>query len=230
MFILRFRTVWFSFQVVAQEEVAGMSLRDSSLGRLYYRALENAVLPFIKNRGFTPNRVTFAGLIFAVMVPLGFSAHAFWGFLLIALAGIADSADGLLARDTGLKTSFGGFLDSTLDRISDTFFLMGFWVLFWLDGRWILEATILFFLALISMYLISYIKARAEASGLDCDVGLMTRAVRVVYMLVWAFLIMIVPGTAEALLWIGISLFLLGCAFTAAHRIVHVRNQYSFMI
>ena len=207
-----------------------MSLRDSSLGRLYYRGLENAVLPFIKNRGFTPNRVTVAGLIFAVMVPLGFSAHAFWGLLLIALAGIADSADGLLARDAGLKSSFGGFLDSTLDRISDTFFLMGFWVLFWLDGRWILEATILFFLALMSMYLISYIKARAEAAGLDCDTGLMTRAVRVVYMLVWAFLLVVVPGTAEALLWIGISVFLLACAFTAGQRIVYVRNQYSFMI
>jgi len=52
----------------------------------------------------------------------------------------------------------------------------------------------------------------------------------VVYMLVWAFLLVVVPGTAEALLWIGISVFLLACAFTVGQRIVHVRNQYSFMI
>ncbi|WP_291322210.1 CDP-alcohol phosphatidyltransferase family protein [Desulfonatronospira sp.] len=207
-----------------------MSLRDCSLGRLYYRGLEKAVLPWIKNRGITPNRVTFAGLIFAVMVPLGFSAHAFWGLLLIMLAGIADTADGLLARDTGLKSDFGAFLDSTLDRISDTFFLMGFWVLFWLDGRWVLEATILFFLVIISIYLISYVKARAEAAGLDGDTGIMTRPVRVVYLLVWAFLLMVFPGTAEALLWIGLSVFLIACTFTAGQRIVYIRDQFSFRI
>lgn len=202
-----------------------MTWKDFVLGRMYYSALERWLLPWMKKRGFTPNRVTVSGMIFAVMVPVGFSAHPFWGILLIMLAGIADSTDGFLAKETGLKSSFGGFLDSTIDRISDTFFIMGFWVLFWLDGRWILEATVLIILALMFMHLISYVKARAEAAGLECSLGLMTRTSRVVYMLVWAFLIMVFPGAQEGLLWIGLSLFILGCVFTVGQRIIHVRSQ-----
>ncbi len=202
-----------------------MSWKDSSVGRFYYSCLEKWVLPWLKNRGFTPNRVTVAGMIFALMVPVGFSAHPFWGLILILLSGIADTSDGYLARETGLKSTFGGFLDSSLDRISDTFFIMGFWVLFWMDGRWVLEASILVILTLLSMHLISYVKARAEAAGLDCQVGLMTRPSRVVYMLVWAFLLMIWPGVNEGLLWIGMTILLLACAFTVAQRIAHVRRQ-----
>ncbi len=202
-----------------------MSWRENFIGRGYYSILERWILPWMKKREFTPNRVTISGMIFAVMVPIGFFAHPFWGFLLLGLAGIADSADGLLARETGLKSSFGGFLDSSLDRVSDTFFIMGFWVLFWLDGRWLLEATIMVLLALMFINLISYVKARAEAAGISCEVGLMGRTSRVVYMLVWAFLLILFPWSMDGLLWIGMTLFILGCAFTVGQRIMHVRGQ-----
>jgi len=116
------------------------------------------------------------------------TGHLLAAGLMVLFAGFFDILDGALARRTNRTTSFGGILDSTLDRLSEAALLLGILVLFLLAEEqsalfallakeW---AILLVGLALLGSFLVSYIRARAEATGLECQVGLFTRAERIV--------------------------------------------------
>lgn len=146
-----------------------------------YRILD-PVTDWLVERHFHPNALTTLG--FAATVG---SAIAFWqesvrlaGFLVL-LGGLFDILDGRVARLSHLGSKFGAFYDSTLDRISEITVYIGILALF--RGR--LDAMAfgmdyLIMLAMAGSLMISYTRARAEALGLDCRVGLMQRAERVV--------------------------------------------------
>jgi CDP-diacylglycerol--glycerol-3-phosphate 3-phosphatidyltransferase len=104
--------------------------------------------------------------------------------LLILLGGYLDILDGRVARVTGLGSKFGSFYDSTLDRISEIVVFLGLLSLY-NDYRLELGDVGMIYLIMLAMagsLMISYTRARAEALGLDCRVGLMPRAERVVLM------------------------------------------------
>ena len=107
-----------------------MTLRNSILADYFYRILERALIPKLEHPFVRPNRFTVLGLLFALAVPFCFYVHPFWGLLLIGLSGSADAVDGLVAKNQRKRTVFGAFLDSSFDRISDCFYLVGFWILF----------------------------------------------------------------------------------------------------
>jgi CDP-diacylglycerol--glycerol-3-phosphate 3-phosphatidyltransferase len=157
-------------------------------------------------------------------VPLGFWAHPFLGFGLIVVSGIADSLDGLMARHQKRSSTWGAFLDSSLDRISDFFYLLGFWVLLSRHAAqvWV---TLAVFVCLLLTLLISYTKCRAEALGCRCPVGLMDRGVRVVYLILWALVIGLIPAHETATLWLGLALYALLCLATVIHRIRYIQGQ-----
>ena len=201
-----------------------LCLRTSFLGSAYYRLLQNSLLPLLQGMGLRPNQITLLGTAIASLVPLGFYMHPFVGLLLMVASGIADSLDGLMARQHSQASVFGAFLDSTLDRLSDFFYLAGFWVLFWTHPKKLL-ATVIVFCALLFTLLISYIKARAQALGGRCEVGFMERGARVVYLIVWGISIALFPHAMNILLWLGLWIY---CALTLAtviQRIFHVRSQ-----
>ena len=103
------------------------------------------------------------------------------GFLIL-LGGFFDILDGRVARLTGLGSKFGAFYDSTLDRISEIAVFLGLLSLY-NDYRLELGDVGMIYLIMLAMagsLMISYTRARAEAMGLDCRVGLMPRAERVV--------------------------------------------------
>ena len=107
-----------------------------------------------------------------------------WFLLILPL----DALDGYVARISGKVSRFGAFLDSTLDRISDSLLFLSLMFVFRKD-------TFFFFLlalSLISLYLISYTRARVEGLGEDLTEGLMSRAPRLagflILLLVWEFL------------------------------------------
>jgi len=202
-----------------------MDWKNCSLTKTYYAWMDSLILPWLEKNSFTPNRITVSGLIFSIFVPLGFYAHPFWGLLLLLLSGMADSLDGFLARENGNQTKIGALWDSASDRVSDVFYLMGFWVLFWQQGKWIAQASMAMFIAILLCVLISYIKARAECLGVKCDVGIMDRTSRVVYQLGWALLLLILPGAREGLLWIGLVLFIALCLLTVVQRAAEVYNK-----
>ena len=130
-----------------------------------------------------PNALTTIGFLVTVSSALAFHAHQVRGAgFLILLGGFFDILDGRVARLTGLGSKFGAFYDSTLDRISEIAVFLGLLSLY-NDYRLELGDVGMIYLINLAMagsLMISYTRARAEAMGLDCRVGLMPRAERVV--------------------------------------------------
>jgi len=185
--------------------------------------LQTHLLNRIQKCGLTANQLTVLGVTTAVLVPLGFMVHPIAGLLLLTASGVADSLDGLMARHQHQASKFGAFLDSSLDRLSDSFYLLGFWLLLWPDPRR-MTATLLVFTALLLTLMTSYVKARAESLGTNCPSGVMDRAVRVIYLIAWALLICLMPSAGSALLWIGLIIYIALTMATLIHRIIHVRR------
>jgi CDP-diacylglycerol---glycerol-3-phosphate 3-phosphatidyltransferase len=133
----------------------------------------------------SPNALTAAGVTLCVLaaVVVYFEYRnellAFWlGAVLFVIGSVLDILDGALARESGKGTPFGAFLDSTTDRISEGFMLGAIALVFSRDGN---EVALAFTIAAIAgSFLVSYTRARAEALGLKGDVGLGSRAERVV--------------------------------------------------
>jgi CDP-diacylglycerol--glycerol-3-phosphate 3-phosphatidyltransferase len=137
----------------------------------------------LARRRVHPNLLTTLG--FAVTVASAFAFHEHQvrtaGFLVL-LGGFFDILDGRVARLSDLGSKFGAFYDSTLDRISEIMVFMGILSLY-NDYRLELGDVGMIYaisLAMAGSLMISYTRARAEALGLDCKVGLMPRAERVV--------------------------------------------------
>jgi CDP-diacylglycerol--glycerol-3-phosphate 3-phosphatidyltransferase len=172
----------------------------------------------------TPNALTALGVglaaVAAVLIYLEYRNEwlYFWlGAVVFVVGSLLDVLDGALARKTGKGTAFGAFLDSTTDRISEGLVLGAIALVFMRDANeWALALAIA---AVAGSFLVSYTRARAEALGLKGDVGLGSRAERVVVItgglvfapwggLPWAIVVL----TASA--WI-----------TVLQRVLSVRSQ-----
>jgi CDP-diacylglycerol--glycerol-3-phosphate 3-phosphatidyltransferase len=141
--------------------------------------ITNPVVGILSRSGIKPNALTFINLalnIVAAYVIAG--SHFVLGGVLVLVSGLFDLLDGALARFTGQTTRFGAILDSTVDRISEAAILCG--LLVWYIPQEAKIAIVLVFAVLIGSFLVSYIRARAEGLGLQCQIGLFTRAERVI--------------------------------------------------
>ncbi len=195
-----------------------MDLRHSSIGRLYYAVLERFILGRLASLGLGPNHLTLAGPLLAALAPLGFWLHPLAGGAVILISALADSLDGLAARRWGKTTTRGAFLDSCMDRLADVFYLMGFWVLF-RPGPHLLAAGLLIMASIASTFLISYAKARAESLAMKPGKGAMTRAPRVILLLIWSLTLAAFPSSRHAILWSGLVVYLAATSASAAFRI-----------
>ncbi len=127
----------------------------------------------------TPNQLTVAGLsLNGLAAVLIYRNDYGWAFVAFLAGSVFDILDGALARAHGKLTPFGGFLDSTTDRISEGLILGSIALVLSAQGKtWALASV---FVALVGSFLVSYTRAKAEAIGLKCEVGLMTRTERIV--------------------------------------------------
>jgi len=143
-----------------------------------------------------PNLFTFMGFL-ATLLASFFILKEFWilAGLLIILSGIFDLFDGAVARKLGKVTAFGGFLDSVLDRYSDLLFLLSLLIYYLKKGD--PSLVILASFASIGTALIPYVRARAEAANVPCNVGLMERAERIALLSAGALF-----GWMALMLWI----------------------------
>jgi CDP-diacylglycerol--glycerol-3-phosphate 3-phosphatidyltransferase len=163
------------------------SLAGTRKKAAYY--LTEAPASWLARTPVTPNILSWLGFGLtvgaAVLIALGYLLAA--GFMVL-LAGYFDIMDGALARRTDRVTRFGAVLDATLDRASEAVLLIGITWLFLLSGEqpvlfaslggeW---AVLLVFVTWLGSVLVSYIRARSEANGLECQMGLFTRTERVV--------------------------------------------------
>ena len=203
-----------------------MTLRKSFLAEPYYRWLDKRILPYVNRLTLSPNQFTLVGVLLAAAVPIGFFLHPVVGLLFMLISGFVDTLDGLLARRRNVASTFGAFLDSTLDRISDFFYIFGFWTLFWNSDRFILASGLIFASSLTTV-MISYVKARSEALGGTCSIGWMERGWRTIYLITWVFLICVLPPLADLILWAGLVLYFVLTSITVLQRITHSRMEFS---
>jgi phosphatidylglycerophosphate synthase len=160
----------------------------------------------------------------AALVPFGFYVQPLLGLIFIVLSGTADALDGVMARTQNQVSSFGAFLDSSLDRFSDAFYLLGFLILFRAYPN-LLMAALVMFIALMATLVISYVKARAEALQVHCKTGIMERGIRILYLIAWSLVLSVWPGQRHLVLWIGLILYAILTLTTAIQRICDIRDR-----
>jgi phosphatidylinositol phosphate synthase len=131
----------------------------------------------------TPNQLTTLGFLLNVVAGvLIYEEHWVWAAAVFVAGSVIDALDGALARAHGKMTRFGGFLDSTLDRMSEGVILGAIGLVLASQGHTLALACV--FVSLVGSFLVSYTRAKAEALGLKGDVGLMARAERIVLLAV----------------------------------------------
>jgi CDP-diacylglycerol--glycerol-3-phosphate 3-phosphatidyltransferase len=188
--------------------------------------------------GVHPNILSIAGLILSIAGGFAFSTGAFfWGAWIVVLAGTCDAMDGEVARRGGKNNPFGAFFDSTLDRYSDAFILLG--IGWYFAGGPILSGAeegsavgvqsgwgvVFVIAALAGSFMVSYTRARAEALGFECKIGLMQRPERITLLIIGS-LFASIPVVGLILLKATLLVLAVSTHCTAIHRMIHVRSQF----
>jgi CDP-diacylglycerol---glycerol-3-phosphate 3-phosphatidyltransferase len=172
----------------------------------------------------TPNKISMTGFVLNLAAAVLVTQRLFFLAGLAFIAGsLMDMLDGRYSRMSGKGTPFGAFLDSTLDRIEEGVVLAAVAAYFADRGDELaVGATVL---TVVGSYMVSYTRARAEALGVECKVGIATRAVRVVILsagLVFA------KGASLGdfqLLEPAVYVMAVLTLFTTFQRVFHVRRQ-----
>ena len=189
------------------------------------RRLAGRSISQLEQTSVTPDALTISGvgLCIAGSVIVYFE-YLGWGLFLVGAAlfvvgSILDILDGALARRRSFASPFGAFLDSTVDRVGEGFMLGAIGLVLMRDGR--MWGVALAFAAMAGSFLVSYTRARAEALGLRGDVGIGSRAERVVVITTGLTLApiheLVLPATLAVLTataWL-----------TVAQRVLAVRSQ-----
>lgn len=156
----------------------------SRYGRKIFAPPVAYLASLLRKLGFTPNGLTYTGFVLTV-VSAGFLAmgYFFWGGVILLVAALFDMLDGTLARTTKQSSAFGAFLDSTLDRYSESVTFLGLVYYYAAQGTARTEVVLIFVIIVGSM-MVSYTRARAEALHVECKVGILQRPERVILLIV----------------------------------------------
>ena len=172
----------------------------------------------------TPNAISLTGFALNVVAAvLVWQRYFFLAGVAFIVGSIMDTLDGRYSRMSGKGTPFGAFLDSTLDRLEEGIVLTAVGAYFAARGDELAVAAVV--LAVLCSLMVSYTRARAEALGVECKVGLASRAVRVV-ILSAGLLFAKGAGLGDfELLEPAVYVLAALAAFTTLQRIFHVRRQ-----
>lgn len=183
----------------------------------YYFA--EPVVRLLARTPITPNVLTWSGFLVsvgaAVLIATG---HLFAAGFVVLVAGLFDILDGALARRTNRTTRFGAVLDSTLDRAAEAALLIGILVMY--AGEQSTSGVLVAGVAWLGSLLVSYIRARAEALGLECQVGVFTRPERVVVLALGLLL-----SYFDSALLIALAVIAVLSLVTAGQRVLYVWRQ-----
>lgn len=193
-----------------------------------YKTATRPLIQSLIRAGVAPNTITTVGAVVVVGSAVAFGAG--WirtGGVLLLLSGLLDTLDGDVARAAGQATKFGAFYDSTLDRLGDgvTFIGVATYLLTTPGVRMPVLGAVLCMVAVLSSLLVSYARARAEGLGLDCKVGLVQRAERILLIGLPASLFG--PGQEGLLLLAVVALLALGSTYTVIQRFLYVHRTAS---
>jgi len=175
---------------------------------------------FIKSLNINPNTLTTLGIILTGVGAIFFAlSYLRLGGLFIVLGAVCDTMDGRIARDGDKKTKFGALYDSVMDRYSEFIMFFGIAVHFVRnDSYW---TSVAIFAAVGGSVMVSYVRARAEGLGFECNVGMMQRPERIAYISVGS-LIGDLPIVNELFLILAIWVIAILSNVTAIQRLIHV--------
>ena len=173
--------------------------------------------PLASRLNINPNIVTIISPFLAIISALFFATgNLIGGAAFILLSGFLDVVDGAVARRHNRASPFGAFLDSTMDRFADAFIMIG--IIFGGYCNWFVGV-----LAIHSAITVSYVKARAESQGVECNVGIAERAVRLIILMIGAIVAAIFNSNIIFTYFIYILVIL--SYFTVGQRVFHVWKE-----
>ncbi len=202
----------------------------SFFGRATFAKATAPVGRALVSTGLTPDAMTLIGTTATIAAALTLfpSGHLFAGTMLIWLFVMFDMLDGAMARARGGGTKYGAVLDATCDRVADgaIFGALAWWAVYHEHSKPLFVATVV---VLVTAQVISYAKARAEASGLSADGGLIERPDRLVIVLVGSGL----TGLAEIFdigwlkwaVYVAMGVLAVLSVVTVFQRVLAVRNS-----
>jgi CDP-diacylglycerol--glycerol-3-phosphate 3-phosphatidyltransferase len=172
----------------------------------------------------TPNAISLTGLALNVLAAaLIWERYFFLGGIAFIVGSVLDTLDGRYSRMSGKGTPFGAFLDSTLDRCEEGIVLTAVAVNFARVHDQLAVAAVV--IAVLGSLMVSYTRARAEALGVECKVGLATRAVRVTILSIGLILARGASLGHFSLLAPAVYVLAALSAITVLQRIFHVRSS-----
>lgn len=196
------------------------------LSRATFAGITTPLARAFLRAGLTADIVTILGTAGAVLAALTLfpTGQLFAGTLVVWFFVHFDMLDGAMARLSGGGSAFGAVLDATCDRISDgaVFCGLAWWAAFGLHSAPLVVATLI---CLVTSQVISYIKARAEASGLRGDGGYIERPERLIIVLVGAGLSDLPAYPLPWALHVGMWLLAVASLITCAQRLHTVRTS-----
>ena len=169
----------------------------------------------------TPNQITVLGSMGTIATALIFftEGNFFWGTMVMLIFIFSDLVDGTMARLGGISSRWGAFLDSTADRIVDAALVGSVTYFLYTESD---SLQVVSWFALAGGFLVSYVKARAEAAGFSCEGGFAERTERTIILLV-------ATGFAglgvDYVLAVGIWLLAITSYLTVASRVFQVWKQ-----
>ena len=172
--------------------------------------------PFARTIDINPNTITIMSPFVALIAAYGFANHLLIvGTAAILISGFFDVLDGAVARYHGKTSKFGAFLDSTMDRFADAIIYIG--IIFGGYCDWFTGV-----LAIHSAICVSYVRARAESQGAECNIGIAERVVRLIILMIGALI-----GYFAGNIYFTYIIYILVILsyFTVYQRIIYVRRQ-----
>jgi CDP-diacylglycerol--glycerol-3-phosphate 3-phosphatidyltransferase len=181
----------------------------------------NPIVGILSKSRITPNALTFINLALSIAAAYVIATgHLVLGGVLVLVSGLFDLLDGALARFTKQTTKFGAILDSTVDRISEAATLCGL-LIWYVPQEGASLKIILIFVVLIGSFLVSYIRARAEGLGWQCQVGLFTRAERVIVLAIG----LLVSRVFVQSVFVALCVLVVFVFITVVQRLVYLWKQ-----
>jgi CDP-diacylglycerol---glycerol-3-phosphate 3-phosphatidyltransferase len=186
---------------------------------------ENVRNRLIESR-LTPNTISMTGFALNVVAAiLVWERLYFLGGVAFVVGSVMDTLDGRYSRMSGKGSPFGAFLDSTLDRIEEGIVLTAVAADFAREGRAGAAAAVV--VAVLASLMVSYTRARAEALGVECKVGIATRPVRVVILSIGLIFARGASLGDFSLLAPAVYVLAALSVITVAQRIWHVKGELS---
>jgi len=176
------------------------------------RKITDPLVRFLVRLRITPNQLTWLGfwLIFGAAA-LIITEHYIWAGVMVIISSVFDMLDGGVARATQNVSSRGAFLDSTLDRMSEGILFIALLISYNIQGHYALAAVSA--VALFFCFMVSYLRARAEALNLTKTVGFFTRPERIVVLVV---------GLLVGLVPVALGIIVVGSFITMLQRATYI--------